>query len=192
MIALGAPDAASAAIGLMAVALTGRIATVGVGLVFLTAAAGKLRHRVLLPGVIANYRLLPPALVAPVASALPVAELVLGAWLLSGLMAPPAAALAVLLLGIFAWAMAVNLRRGRGHIDCGCGHAALRQPLAWPLVMRNVVLAALLLPALATAPLPGQAWLLGAAGGIVLFLLVQLFNAIVALAGSPLAPARKG
>uniref|UniRef100_UPI0003B55052 MauE/DoxX family redox-associated membrane protein n=1 Tax=Novosphingobium sp. B-7 TaxID=1298855 RepID=UPI0003B55052 len=83
MIALGAPDAAPAAIGLMAVALTGRIATVGVGLVFLTAAAGKLRHRVLLPGVIANYRLLPPALVAPVASALPVAELVLGAWLLS-------------------------------------------------------------------------------------------------------------
>jgi hypothetical protein len=44
--------------------------------------------------------------------------------------------------------MAVNLRRGRGHIDCGCGHAELRQPLNWLLVFRNIALA---LPLLALA-----------------------------------------
>lgn len=187
MITLAAPDP----IGLVALALTGRIATVGVGLVFWVAGVSKLRHRALLPGVIANYRMLPSGLVMPIALLLPLAELMLGIWLLDGWLARPAAALAIALLLVFAWAMAVNLRRGRGHIDCGCGHAALRQPLAWPLVARNLGLAALLLPALAGLPAPAGTWPLAWAGGAVLFLLFQLFNAIVALAGSPLAAARR-
>ncbi|WP_432787663.1 MauE/DoxX family redox-associated membrane protein [Novosphingobium rhizosphaerae] len=185
MITSAAPNLAGA------VALVGQIATVGVGLVFMTAGLGKLRHRALLPGVLANYRLLPAGLVAPLAAVLPVVELALGGLLVSGLLSVPATALAMALLLVFAWAMAVNLRRGRGHIDCGCGHAALRQPLAWPLVARNVALAALLVPALAGLPLPAGTWPLGLTGGVVLFLLFQLFNAIVALAGSPLANARK-
>lgn len=187
MITLSAPEP----VGLVALALTGRIATVGMGLVFVSAAIAKLRHRALLPGVIANYRLLPEALVAPAATVLPGAELGLGLWLLGGALVAPAAALAMALLALFAWAMAVNLRRGRGHIDCGCGNAALRQPLAWPLVLRNLGLAALLLPALAGLPAPAGTWPLAWAGGAVLFLSFQLFNAIVALAGSPLAAARR-
>lgn len=175
-----------------AVALIGRVATAGVGIVFLVAAVDKLRHRALLPGVIANYRLLPETMVAPTAALLPLVELVLGIWLLDGWLARAAAALAIVLLLVFAGAMAVNLRRGRGHIDCGCGHAALRQALAWPLVARNLALALALLPALAGLPLPPGGTVLGLAGGLVMFVLVQLFNAIVALAGSPLAMARKG
>ncbi len=125
--------------------LEGLAASIGVGLVFVTAAIGKLRHRHLLPGVIANYRLLPEPLVAGAALVLAPAELLIGAALLLGERSvAPAAAIALLLL--FATAMAINIQRGRDHIDCGCGHAALRQQLGWPLVARNVVLAAMLLP----------------------------------------------
>ena len=45
----------------------------------LLAALGKLTHWRILPGVIANYRLLPRAALAPAALLLPPVELVLGA-----------------------------------------------------------------------------------------------------------------
>ena len=189
MIAPAVPDLTFA--GPAALALVGQIAATGVGLVFAGAGIGKLRHRALLPGVVANYRLLPHALVAPAAALLPPMEMALGGLLIAGVLPRPAASMAMALLLVFAWAMAMNLRRGRAHIDCGCGHAALRQPLAWPLVGRNVVLAGLLLPTLAALPLPAGAWPLGLVGGVVLYLLFQLFNAIVALAGSPLSATRK-
>ncbi|MFD2428851.1 hypothetical protein ACFSUK_13225 [Sphingobium scionense] len=46
-------------------AIAALAAAIGIGLILLQAGLSKLRHRILLPGVIANYRLLPPALVAP-------------------------------------------------------------------------------------------------------------------------------
>ena len=46
-------------------------------------------------------------------------------------------------------------------------------------------------PAAARGTDPAGTWPLAWAGGAVLFLLFQLFNAIVALAGSPLAAARR-
>jgi len=176
-----------------ALALAGRITAVGTGLVFSAAALAKLRHRALFPGVVANYRILPDALVMPVARLLPPVELGLGVVLLSGLVAAPAALLAIALLLVFAAAMAHAIGRGRRHIDCGCGHAALRQPVAWPLVLRNIAMAALLLPVfVAPAPPAGSGtWALALAGGLGLALLFQVFNAIVALAGSPLAVARR-
>ena len=126
--------------------VAGAGAALAVGLLFLAAAIGKLRHRALLPAVVANYRLLPRPLVAPVAASLPWVEAALGLMLVvdqrGGAVA--AAATATLLL-LFAAAMAVNLRRGRTHIDCGCGFG-MRQPLHRALVWRNVLLAAMLLP----------------------------------------------
>lgn len=177
-------------------ALVGRATSLGVGAIFASAALGKLRHRVLFPGVLANYRILPEGLVAPVAAILPWAELALALVLIGGAVAgpwAPAVLAAMALLLLFAWAMAVNLRRGRAKIDCGCGHSALRQPLAWPLVVRNAVLAGSLAPALAasTAPVSGT-WPLALAGGLMLFVLFQLFNAILALAASPLGARAEG
>ncbi len=161
----------------------GLAASICVGLVFLWAAVAKLQHRALLPGVIANYRLLPEALVAPAALALPFAELLLGAALVLG-ERPLAPIAAIALLLAFAAAMAINIRRGRRHIDCGCGHAGLRQSLGWGLVTRNLLLAALLLPRLAGGvALGGSELLVAAASGVVLFLLTQLFNALNALPG---------
>ncbi|WP_226017987.1 MauE/DoxX family redox-associated membrane protein [Novosphingobium sp. FKTRR1] len=169
---------------------------IGIGLVFVQAGAAKLRHRDVLPGVIANYRLLPDALVAPLAAVLPPFEIVLGLVLAAtGDMA--AALVAVSLLLGFAGAMAINVARGRTQIDCGCGRSQLRQPIGWPLVLRNLVMAALLAPACAGsfrtggAEIGAQAVALAAVAGLMLFLLYQLFNAIVALSASPLASGRR-
>jgi len=161
----------------------GVMSRVCLGLVFLTAAIEKLRHGTVLEGVVANYRILPRGLVAPVSASLPWAELVLGATLLMLVPSvwPPAAAIA--LLGIFAWAMSVNLLRGRSHIDCGCHHAALRQTLRWSLVGRNFGLVLLLAPALpqgaSMSSLPLIA--VGAVAGSVAYLLYLIFNALASL-----------
>ncbi|MDI1295317.1 MAG: methylamine utilization protein MauE [bacterium] len=171
----------------LALAVVALAASVGIGLIFLTGGLSKLRHRILLPGVIANYRLLPPSLVAPVAIALPFVEILTGGALLVGI-APVPVIVAILLLGIFAVAMGINIVRGRSHIDCGCGRSHLRHAIGWPLVGRNGALALLLAPRL----LPAPALLLGdrltaMAGGLALYLAYLLFNSIGALIASPTA-----
>lgn len=150
-----------------------------IALVFFSAAAAKMRHWSIFEGVIANYRLLPQWLVRPFAWLLPPLELVLSLAVL--LSVPYSAPAAAGLLLLFAAAMAVNILRHRSHIDCGCFSSALKQPLRWSLVARNVVLAALLLGAGSSAPAPVAALALGALGGISLFVIVQCVNALLAI-----------
>lgn len=170
--------------------IVGFAASVLVGLVFLVAGAAKLRHRDLLPGVIANYRLLPAVLVAPVSFALPVVELVVGVALLLG-NRPAAPVAAIVLLLVFAAAMAVNIARGRRHIDCGCGHSGLRQDLGWGMVGRNLVLAAALSLRLAgPGGLAAYDLAIAIATGGTLFLLMLMFNALKALPGQKPGGAR--
>ena len=159
-------------------AIAGRVCA---GLVFLLAGAQKLGHWRVLPGVIANYRLLPRPLVGPVSALLPPVELVLGALLLSGLAKDWTALAAIGLLALFAAAMAINLRRGRYEIDCGCGQSFLKQSLRWSLVSRNAVLAALLLPSLWAAPATLSLAVAGASAGLGFFLLYLLANTLSAL-----------
>src|SRR5690349_20975155 len=130
---------------LAAASVAGRIC---VGPVFVLAAAQKAQHWRIFSAVLANYRLLPPALVAPFAIVLPPAEMLVGLLLLSAQFRPFGDLAAVALLGLFAMAMAINLRRGRSEIDCGCGQSILKQNLRWLLVGRNAVLTALLVPPL--------------------------------------------
>jgi hypothetical protein len=85
------------------------------------------------------------------------------------------------LLVLFATAMAINIRRGRAHIDCGCGQAFLKQSLRWSLVARNGALALLLLPSLSTAAMPTSLVLSGVAGGLAFFLLTLVLNTLSAL-----------
>ena len=167
----------------------GSAAGVCSGLVFVLGAVGKLRHARIFQGVVANYRLLPAAAVAPAAMLLPWTELAVGLALIAGeRRVAPVLAAAVLML--FAAAMAVNIRRGRSHIDCGCGTATLHQPLRRALVVRNLLLAA----AVAAVPLVGGE-LMGAeraiafAAGAVLFLLYLLLNVLLALPGLSPQPA---
>lgn len=146
-------------------------------LVFIFAAVGKARHRMVFEGVVANYRLLPEIAVPAFALLLPTVEIaVAGALVLVPPFWPEASAAALLLL--FAAAMAVNIRRGRRHIDCGCFQSALKQTLSWTLVGRNVGLA-LLLVVPAVVPEGGMsAWRAANAvsAGIVLFVLMQSLN----------------
>ena len=155
-------------------------ARIAVACIFLTAAVGKLRHLTVFEGVLANYRLLPRWAVAPTHVLLPLAELAVGV----GLIALPqfSAPAAALLLAVFAVAMAVNLRRGRSDIDCGCHQSVLRQRLSWTLVGRNVVL---VLITLAAALPPGRldmgTWLTGVGAGLGLFALYSAMNSLWAL-----------
>jgi len=161
--------------------VAGFAVSVFVGLMFLVAAIDKLRHRDLLPGVIANYRLLPERLVAPAAAVLPLAELLVAVGLLMALR-PWAPMAAAALLLVFAAAMAINIRRGRRHIDCGCGHAALRQALGWTMVLRNVGLSmALLLWVVLPGSLATAEIVVAVVAGGVAFLMLQMFNALRAL-----------
>lgn len=166
-------------------------ASVGVGLVFLASGWAKFRHRAMLGGVVANYRILPQGLVAPAASALPYLEMAVGAALVAGMGVVPALA-AIMLLLAFAVAMTVNIRRGRAHIDCGCGLSPLRQPLSLSLVARNLMLAALLTGRIApTPPLSGAEVSVAVVGGLALFLCYLLFNAVGALSRSSTAAFRR-
>lgn len=124
------------------------------------AAISKLRALDEFAGVVQNYRVLPAALVRPIAYVLPPIELMLALGLLLEPTRPYAAAAAAALLAIFALAMAINIRRGRIEIDCGCFASALRQRIGWGLIVRNVVLIGLALLALpATLPVRPLAWL---------------------------------
>lgn len=113
-----------------------------VALVLLIGAAQKLRDWPSFRSALDAYRLLPGVLVAPVALALPALELIAGCALLAPAYRGAGAMLAVALLATVTGAVAINLRRGRTDIDCGCGGAEGRQRLSWGLVARNVVLMA--------------------------------------------------
>jgi hypothetical protein len=95
------------------------------------------------PGVVRNYRLLPPALALPAAGVL----LIAGALTAAALIGPGTrrigAAAAVVQLLLFAAALAINVRRGRSSIDCGCFGSRLRQGISAWMVARNIVLAML-------------------------------------------------
>jgi hypothetical protein len=161
---------------------TAEAGRVSIGLVFLLAAMQKARAWRLLPGVIANYRLLPGWAVLPAAALLPPLELLLAITLLSAQLQPWPELMAITLLMLFAAAIAINVAWGRVYIDCGCGQAFLAQHLSRPLVARNLVLAALLLPSLApAAPVPMPALLSAVAAGLGFFLLYLLFNLFSAL-----------
>lgn len=85
------------------------------------AAVVKLRDRDRLEGVLAGYRLLPAWLVGPAARGLPAVELAIAAGLVAATPRGPAAVASAVLLLVYAAAVAINLRRGRRAIDCGCG-----------------------------------------------------------------------
>ncbi len=121
--------------------------TVFVSLIFARAAWHKLGEFTEFTGFVADYKLVPERLVGPVSFAIVGAECASVALQLVPNGRPFGLGIAVLMLLAYAGAMAINIRRGRTSIECGCGGAV--QPLAWSLVVRNGLLAALGLAALA-------------------------------------------
>jgi K+-transporting ATPase KdpF subunit len=165
--------------------------SIAVGLIFLESGFGKLRHRKLLPGIVANYRLLPAGLVGPFSVTLPSVEIMIGAALLVNL-APATNMAGASLLGLFALAMAINLGRGRRDISCGCGRPDLGHRISWELVLRNLALAALLLvPRPSTAGLTPLDVGMAIAAGLGIYLVYALFEAIARLAATSQALSRR-
>lgn len=153
-------------------------------LVFATAAVGKLRHAETFEGVVANFRILPEPLVRPFARALPWAELAVAVLVWApGVVGAAAQAAGAALMVVFAIAMAINVGRGRRIIDCGCFKTEGRQPLGWPMVLRNLVFAgALALAAgLDGGRLDALVWSNGLAAGVALFLLYLAAGELAAL-----------
>jgi uncharacterized membrane protein YphA (DoxX/SURF4 family) len=98
------------------------------------------------------YQLLPGALEAPFAYALPFVEAGVGVYLAIGLFVRPAAILACLLMAAFIIAIAQAWARGLS-LDCGCFGAALKEKVGWAALVRD---SALGLPSLALALRPAR------------------------------------
>ncbi len=111
--------------------------------VLLATSVGKLLD---LPGftrVLETHRAFPPWALTPVAVAVPLTELALGLWLISGRrLAAAAVASGSLHLLYGAWA-AAHVLRGLDIPNCGCFGVFLARPLTWRTVVEDLVLVAL-------------------------------------------------
>jgi hypothetical protein len=117
------------------------VLALALALLFATAVAHKLRDWPYFRASLENYRVLPAALVAPAGALAAAVEFAAAVTLpFPGTRAFGALAGAAL-LSAYAVAIAVNLRRGRTRIDCGCFGAARRERIAPWMVLRNAVLA---------------------------------------------------
>ncbi len=152
-------------------------------LIFATAAAGKLRHRHELAGVVANYRLLPEPLAATAGWLILGLEILTAVSLASGLRLEAGTALAIALLCAFALAMAINLARGRREIDCGCFQSGLRQRLSVGLVLRNLLVSAALVPlfGVTSPPVGPLQWIDGVGAGLAAYALYRAFDQLLSL-----------
>ena len=121
----------------------GAVAAVALGLSFLLAGGSKLAAGQAWPSQAKGMGA--PAWVVPV---LPWGELALGAALVTLLVRRPAAAVAIVLLVAFTTLIVLRLREGR-HPPCACFGAWSAKPLGPGHVVRNVVLLAIAVVALA-------------------------------------------
>lgn len=105
------------------------------------AVADKLGGYAVFAATLADYRLLPPAVVPVAAATLLAAEAAAILLLLVPATCAFGAVLAIGLFGLYGLAMALALFGGRTEIECGCGGEG--QLVSWGLVARNGVLAAI-------------------------------------------------
>ena len=116
-------------------------ARIVVGLVFLLYGLDKITHPDDFARAIANYRLLPEALVNVVAVTLPWVECVCGMLLLAGQWVRSAALVSAFLLGVFVVAVSITLARGLD-IACGCLDADAGRKVGLKLLVEDLLLLA--------------------------------------------------
>ncbi|ARU60266.1 hypothetical protein CBW65_03700 [Tumebacillus avium] len=114
--------------------------------IFLSSALSKRSKMEEHVAIVADYRILPEAMVRPLAIGEVYVEGALAVLLLIGSLRdsllPWAALGSLLLLAVYSAAIGINLLRGRREISCGCGGVAGNHLLSWKLVLRNLVLMA--------------------------------------------------
>ncbi len=110
-----------------------------VAAVFLFAAIDKVLDPTSFATDIDNYRMVPDALIGPMAVALPLVEVLVGLALVTGVHARGAAVVAAAMLVAFAVAMIQAIARGID-LDCGCFGTVIETQVSWLTVARNVAL----------------------------------------------------
>jgi hypothetical protein len=119
------------------------LALAGGALLFAAAAVHKFRDLRRFEEIFTAYGLPVPG-GAPIARAVPVLEGLVAVGLLFDDSRVAAAGTAIVLLLAYAAAIALNLRRGRRDLACGCGGPDDRRPIAGWMVGRNLLIAAAL------------------------------------------------
>lgn len=130
--------------------VVGILILASVALLFASAAVHKLRDLARFDEVFLAYGMIPAISRLRISWAVPLLELAVAAGLAGNFTRPYAAALGIVLLSAYAAAIAVNLRRGRRDLACGCGGPDERRPIAAWMVWRNILIA--LVAAMAFAP----------------------------------------
>ena len=114
-----------------------------IGAVLLATSAGKLLDVRGFAGVLKTYEAFPERVLLPLAFAIPLAELGLAVWLLSGRgLAGAALASAAMHAAYGAWS-ATSLLRGLELANCGCFGVFLARPLGWRTVVEDGVMVGL-------------------------------------------------
>jgi hypothetical protein len=114
-----------------------------ISMTFLVAGISKILRPVPFVSALRQYRVLPSALVRPVAISVPLLEVGLAIFLVLSKGNWLAASFSACLLLAFSVAMGFNLVQGRAKTPCGCGSLFGRGVISWVLVFRNILLAAL-------------------------------------------------
>jgi uncharacterized membrane protein YphA (DoxX/SURF4 family) len=112
---------------------------IGLGTLFLYAAATKLPDMAAFAESVANYRLLPASMVSAAAVVVIGVELTAAALLIIGLWVRAAAVVVTVLLGVYVVALVLALARG---IDLECGCFGGSGPATWLTVARDLGLVA--------------------------------------------------
>jgi hypothetical protein len=131
--------------------LLARMARFLLGALFLWASATKVPDMAAFAESVANYRIVPPALVPLVASAVVGVEIAAAVALILNLWARAAALLLAALLAAFTVGLAGALARG---IDLACGCFGGSDAATWWTVLRDLALLAFALGVAASSPSP--------------------------------------
>jgi hypothetical protein len=128
----------------------GYLIVAGAALLFASASIHKVRGLARFTEIFVAYRVLPNVLGRRVSWLIPCLEVSIAIALLREPSRRMAVIAAIAVLITYASGMGLNLLRGRRDLDCGCGTARDRRPIAGWMVWRNLFLAA----ALGSAALP--------------------------------------
>jgi hypothetical protein len=161
----------------------GYLIVAGVALLFASAGIHKVRGVARFTEIFVAYRVLPNVLGRRISRLIPCFEVAIAIALLWEPSRRMAVIAAIAALIAYALGMGLNLLRGRRDLDCGCGTARDRRPIAGWMVWRNLFLAA----ALGSAALPwspralNSTDLLTVMGGLIVA--VALYAAVDRLLG---------
>ena len=129
---------------------------------FATAGIHKLNDRQSFLASLNDYRLVPPLMIPLLSVIVPVFEICLAMLWIFQLLQPVTAILSAVLLCVYTLAIAINLVRGRTHIDCGCNFSAVGETgslISPALVLRNSLLIVAILSTLVPTVQRELVWL---------------------------------